>query len=240
VFLMTQEALGFYERLAPYYREYAGRREVYIRAVDAFILGQIPGGSRSLLDVGAGDGVRGMAIARAAGCQRIVLCEPSPAMAAACQRLQPSEVWNLPAEKLPGSQDPFDVILSLWNVLGHVGTREKRIEALRKMKQLLAPGGTLFFDINNRYNAPAYGWREVIKRLVIDTLKPDERRGDSVFELHIAGQTIPGSGHLFTPREIAGIVKESGLSVKSRYSVNYKNGTFSKSTLLGQLFYEVH
>jgi hypothetical protein len=59
-----------YDALAPHYREYAGGKSAYLAAVDRFVLENLPAGADSLLDVGAGDGVRAMALAREAGIRR--------------------------------------------------------------------------------------------------------------------------------------------------------------------------
>ena len=90
---VTGERAGdIYDALAPHYREYARRRAPYLAAVDRFIVRQAPAPVSALLDVGAGDGVRGMALARELKAARVVLCEPSREMAARCRALGPNAV----------------------------------------------------------------------------------------------------------------------------------------------------
>ena len=101
-----------YDALAPHYREYSRGKSAYLDAVDRFILDNVPAGASSLLDVGAGDGVRGMALARALKAKRVVLCETSRNMAARCRTLAPDAVWEVPAEQLPESSVRFDVASS--------------------------------------------------------------------------------------------------------------------------------
>ena len=227
-----------YDALAPHYRDYARQKAAYLDAVDRFIVEHAPAGRRALLDVGAGDGVRGMALARCLGAVRVVLAEPSREMAARCRELGADAVWETPAEALPQSELRFDVVLCLWNVLGHMGGRAGRLAALQAMRRLLAPGGALFLDVNNRHNAAAYGSLRVLARRCADFLRPDERRGDAAYEWRIGGLTLPGMGHLFTPAEIEAMIRESGLEIRGRVAVDYATGRYSPSPFRGQLLYQ--
>ena len=228
-----------YDPLAPYYREYAERKSVYLNAVDQFILGRVPSGAESLLDVGAGDGVRGMALARQMKMKYTVLCDSSAEMAARCREQDASDVWERAAEDLPDMEKRFDVIICLWNVLGHLPSRVERVGALTKMKNLLKDQGRIFFDVNNRHNASSYGRLRVLARIVIDAVYFDERRGNATFDWEINGKTYPGMGHLFTPREIESTIGESGLRVMERRSIDYATGIVSDSSLMGQLVYMI-
>lgn len=236
---MNHSTADIYDALAPYYREYAEKKSAYLSAVDSFILANIPEGAKSLLDVGAGDGVRGMSLARQKGIAYTVLCDLSSEMVARCRELKPAEVWQAAAEALPETTRRFDVITCLWNVLGHLAGRNERIASLRRMGELLAENGVIFFDVNNRHNAPAYGALKVMARVIFDTVLPDERRGDASFDWKVKEKVFPAMGHLFTPREIEEIIHAAGLQVKSRISVDYASGKFSKSPFRGQLLYQV-
>lgn len=236
---MTIGGSELYDALAPHYREYAARRASYLAGVDSFVHEHFPAGATSLLDVGAGDGVRGMAIARAHGIAHVVLSDPSAEMAARCRDLAPTDVWVAGAEALPATDQRFDVILCLWNVLGHLPGRSARVRALSAARDLLSAHGVIFFDVNNRHNATAYGWRTVLGRIVVDRLWFDERRGDATFDWNVSGKVFPAMGHLFTPTEIRGIVDASGLSVTALAAVDYATGTRSSSLLRGQLVFAV-
>lgn len=236
---MSQTTADIYDALAPHYREYAEKKSAYLSAVDHFILENIPEGASSLLDVGAGDGIRGMSIASQKGIAHTVLCDLSSEMVSRCRELNPTEVWQAAAEALPETNLRFDVITCLWNVLGHLGGRAERIKSLQGMGNLLAENGVIFFDVNNRYNAPAYGLFKVMARVVMETLLPDERRGDASFDWKIKEKVFPAMGHLFTPGEIEGIIHAAGLRVKNRVSVDYTTGKYSQSPFRGQLLYLV-
>ena len=203
------------------------------------MLEHMPGDAGSLLDVGAGDGVRAMGLARAGGVRRVVLCDSSAEMAARCRALAPAEVWELPVEALPAAGGPFDVICCLWNVLGHLENGDARSAALSRMKELLSGRGAIFFDVNNRHNAAAYGWLRVAGRVVVDFLDPDERRGDASYEWRIGEKSFPAMGHLFTPREIGRIIAAAGLVVRKRLAIDYETGARSDSPLRGQLVFMI-
>jgi SAM-dependent methyltransferase len=229
--------MDVYDILAPHYRQYAAARSAYLAAVDRMVLANAPAAARSLLDVGAGDGVRGMSIARNLGIDHVVLCDASKEMSARCLELAPSEVWHRRAEDIPDSPLRFDVILCLWNVLGHIGSAERRVRALARMRRLLAPGGAVFLDVNNRHNAAAYGKLKVLGRVITDAVHPKECRGDSSFEWHVGGQRIPAMGHLFTAHEVASLIARAGLTVTKRSAVDYVSGATSRWFFRGQLVY---
>ncbi|MDQ3919151.1 MAG: class I SAM-dependent methyltransferase, partial [Acidobacteriota bacterium] len=191
-----------YDALAPHYRAYSQAKKDYLRAVNEIVTSRLPAGTHSLLDVGAGDGVRARDIARALGVQRLVLAEPSPAMADLCRRLNCVEVWQIGAEELPESAQKFDAVTCLWNVLGHVETQAKRLAALQRMRALLADGGLVFLDVNNRCNARAYGTLKTAARALFDLVSPTEANGDVSFEWQVGGRRIRARGHVFTPREV--------------------------------------
>lgn len=228
-----------YDALAPHYREYAERKSAYLSAVDRFILEHAPRDPAALLDVGSGDGVRGMALAKTLNAGTTVLADASVEMIARCRKLNPTETWLCEAQNLPATSHRFNVILCLWNVLGHLPDRAARVAALRAMCGLLAPDGVIFFDVNNRQNARNYGRLRVLGRVILDAVLPDERRGDEEFEWKIGGQSFPAMGHLFTPAEVEGVIRDSGLRVAERVAVDYSTGKSSTSVWGGQLVYEL-
>jgi 2-polyprenyl-3-methyl-5-hydroxy-6-metoxy-1,4-benzoquinol methylase len=236
---VTASSSEIYDALAPYYREYSGKKSAYLSAVDRFIVDHAPSRPSSMLDVGSGDGVRAMALARQLGIPSVVLSDYSAEMAARCRSLGPSDVWQTSAQDLPETDRRFDIITCLWNVLGHLPNRASRITALARMKALLSDRGIIFFDVNNRHNAAAYGWWKVIGRIVVDAVHHDDRRGDASFDWRIGDKVFPAMGHLFTPSEIEAIIRKSGLQIGKRIAVHYTSGAVSRSALCGQLLYLV-
>ncbi len=230
----TQNA---YDALAPHYRDYSGKRGEYLAAVDQYVIDGINAANPAILDVGAGDGVRGTTIARASQASRLVLSDNSAAMADMCRQQGADEVWECTAEELPGEDATFDVVLCLWNVLGHIPDRASRVASLKRIVALLKPGGQLFIDVNNRHNALAYGRRRVLMRRLLDSVYYHESRGDVSYVWEVAGSKFPSRGHLFIPREVETLFAEAGLLVENRVSINYATGEKSDSPHAGQLVY---
>jgi SAM-dependent methyltransferase len=233
--MMTAEP---YDRLAPHYRRFAETRATYLDAVDRYVIEHARPGGR-MLDVGSGDGVRAVRIARAIGASYLVLSEPSEGMHRLASLQLADEIWQVPAEQLYDTIQRFDVITCLWNVLGHLPGRDARVLALAGMRRLLAPGGEIFCDVNNRHNARAYGRTRVLLRRFIDGVMPDERRGDARFEWQVAGERIAASGHLFTPREVRMLAADAGLGVVEERAIDYVTGEPSDCPREGQLLYRL-
>ena len=227
-----------YEFLAPYYRKISEMRAAYIDGVDRIILSNIAAGAGSFLDVGAADGIRAARLAKSAGFSSFVLVEPSLAMAIRCRSLPNAGVLQVRAEEMIVPQS-FDVITCLWNVLGHVETAALRLEALRRMRAALAPGGRLFVDVNNRYNALSYGWLKTLGRLVRDAVDPADDSGDVEFVWRLQDQSIPGKGHVFTPAEMRRLLRAAALHVERRYVIDYQTGEPRRFWFQGQLLYEL-
>jgi ubiquinone/menaquinone biosynthesis C-methylase UbiE len=205
-----------------------------------------------MLDVGTGDGHRAVRLASAFGAARLVLVDPSRPMVDLCRTQTASlsasgspddsldvtesrsrasyhppgriEVWNCEAEALPVHSERFDVITCLWNVLGAVDGTARRLEALRRMAALLAPGGRLYLDVHNRYNASTAGVWRVIGRHVIDVVRPSETNGVVTFTWRVAGQHIRSHGYLFSRRELRRLVTAAGLRMTREVFVDYADG----------------
>jgi methyltransferase family protein len=74
------DPVAAYDLLAAHYAGVSRRRELYLQSVEREIISRILPGSRSLLDIGAGDGTRAVSIAKQSGIERVVLVEPSSKM----------------------------------------------------------------------------------------------------------------------------------------------------------------
>ncbi len=233
---MTGSLDGFYDDLAPFFRAYAERRSAYLRSVDRLVAPWLTG--TGLLDVGAGDGVRAGRLARQAGLERLVMVEPSPAMAALCRKVC-SCVLTVPVQELRLSDQTFDSVTCLWNVIGHIRGFETRVEALRKMASLLAPGGSLHLDVQNRYNARAYGWRTVARNLLRDMVRPRRENGEREFDLVVGGHRLHGRGYVFSPAEIARTIEAAGLRILHREIVDYDTGSSCRIPFQGQLYFRL-
>jgi 2-polyprenyl-3-methyl-5-hydroxy-6-metoxy-1,4-benzoquinol methylase len=229
------DPVAAYDRVAPVYARLAEQRRAYLEAVDRLVAAEIPEGSRTLLDVGAGDGARARRIAEAAGLRDLVLLEPSPAMRSHCPA--GATIWAMRAEDLDRQAGSFDVVTCLWNVLGHVFPADARIEALRQFGRLASPEGRVFVDVNHRYNARHYGALATAMRLLRDWVSPGDGNGDVTVIWNVGGQRCSTTGHVFTEREFERLAQTAGLHVEKRFVVDYASGETRRRSSEGNLLY---
>lgn len=231
--------LKAYDAIAPLYAEYSERYQGYLSAVDQLVIDRLASGTR-LLDIGSGDGRRLHKIASQLGLADVVSVEPSNEMAALCRKTTGFPVHQLFGDELGALDEAgFDAITVLWNVFGHMADSKIRLATLKLMKTKLKAGGSVLLDVNNRHNARAYGTLNVMKRRLIDALAFDETRGDVHYQWKIGNESVPSSGHLFTPAEMTRLFGQAGFRVAERLSVNYTNGEVSTSPFEGQLFFRL-
>jgi len=225
---------GAYDRLAPHYRDYARRRAAYCDAVDARVREWCGGSVDGMLDVGSGDGSRAVRLAASLGVSRLVLSEPSAAMAALCREHAGVRVWSCAAEHLPDGPERFQVVTCLWHVLGAIDGAARRTSALGRMAAALAPGGRLLIDLPNRYNGAAAGaWRAGLRRLR-DTLRPSDENGVVRFTWQVNGAAIPAAGYLFTREQVHKLARAAGLVVEHEVFLDYDTGA-ERGPWTGQL-----
>jgi len=229
------DPVAAYDRIAPVYAQLAAQRKAYVDRVDAMVITELAPGSRSLLDVGAGDGTRSRRIARAAGLSELTLLEPSVEM----RRYWPADAKSLAmrAEDLQGVAGEFDAITCLWNVLGHIFPASKRTEALRQFARLVSPRGKIFVDVSHRYNAVHYGVLPTLYRVVYDWGFPRERNGDVAVTWDIAGKRCATTGHVFTDKEFHKMAEAAGLKVEKRHVIDYASGAERRWSFQGHLLY---
>jgi 2-polyprenyl-3-methyl-5-hydroxy-6-metoxy-1,4-benzoquinol methylase len=213
----------------------AAPRRAYLDRIDQLIVSAIPPGSRSLLDVGAGDGARALRIAGEAGLREVTLLEPSSAM----RRQWPAGVHALAirAEEMASLAGGFDVILCLWNVIGHVFPAPARTELFRQFGRLASPGGRIFMDVNYRYNARHYGLWPTIGRRLYDWIHPGEQHGDVTVTWTVAGAECATRGHVFTHRELSRMIAAAGLQIERQYIIDYSTGELCRHTFQGNPLY---
>lgn len=228
--------IAAYNAFAPFYSAYANTRAPYLRKIEDVVIAHTPR-TGSLLDVGAGDGSRALRIAHSTDMRRVVLMEPSSGMRAQCPA--GVEIWPHSASDIPEITVQFDVITCLWNVLGHLEGPQQRVSALWKFRDMLAPEGTVFFDVSHRYNAESYGWNITFWRMAGDFFLRSEKRGDVAVVWKTGEQVIHTTGHVFTHSEIKQLVRSAGLKILRRWIIGYETGRESKLPLRGHLLYQL-
>ncbi len=232
------DPVAAYDAIAPQYSELSAERSAYLAAVEKSIVSQIPNTARSMLDIGSGDGVRGLRIAKQAGIKDVVLLEPSPAMRA--QISQDAEIWPIRAEALAnyaGARERrFDVITCLWNVLGHLPADDRK-EVLRQVHRLLSPTGTFFVDLIHRYNIRSYGLIKTTLRYLKDRFAPNPANGDVIVRWKTQSRSCTTQGHVFTNTEMLALAKTAGLKPKMRVAIDYETGEIRPLAFQGNLLY---
>jgi SAM-dependent methyltransferase len=210
----------------------AEERRSYLDSIDQLVISRIPPGSRSMLDVGSGDGARARRIARAGDIQELVLLEPSVAM-----QCPDAQFRTMRAEDLHLAEGEFDVITCLWNVLGHIFPSAARVEVLRQFARLVSPQGRIFLDVQHRYNVRHYGAIPTALRFLRDQLRWNETNGDVVVAWNIEDVRCTARGHVFTHREFGSVAQAAGLDIESRSVVDYATGECRRWSVQGHLLY---
>lgn len=231
-----------YNKFAPYFRLYSKKRNVYLNSVDKLILENLPENKANMLDVGCGDGMRGKHLFDKIEGKYLLMIDSSPEMIALSKKYENSkikvELCDISRSNRTNDKGRFDVILCLWNVLGHIPNDRKRLNALRKMQSLLSRKGRLFLDISNRYNVRYYGFKKVAGNLIKDVIKPTSKNGDFNYQITINPKTVLDStSHFFTPFEMRKLLKESSLKIIKEIPVDYSTGKIRSTIFGGQLFY---
>jgi SAM-dependent methyltransferase len=236
------DPVAAYDRVAPFFSEISQTRRSYLESIDQLTLARIPSGSRSLLDVGAGDGKRALQIAGRARLDDIVLLEPSAKMMKVAGGS--ARIWKVRAEELelkgfgPEERDrQFDVITCLWNVLGHIRPATTRVLVLGQLGRLLSANGVLFLDVNHRYNVRSYGLLRTTARFLYDQLWPGESNGDVTVTWNFGDLGCRTRGHVFTDREVRQLAMEADMVVSERVVVDYDTGEVKQRGWEGNLFY---
>jgi len=226
-----------YDRLAHSYAKLAQRRWPYLAGVEREIMARIPSRSASMLDVGAGDGCRAVRIASHARISRLVLLEPNDKMMSA--RPDGVEIWRCRAEELKcrHTEEQFDVVTCLWNVLGHIRGTTQRIEALAAVARLLSENGRFFMDVNHRYNVRSYGLLPTAARFAYDFFVSRDKNGDVIASWDLRENRISTYGHVFTNAEVIQLAANAGLKLEERVAIDYKDGEVRRNAFQGNLLY---
>ncbi|MEM7240633.1 MAG: class I SAM-dependent methyltransferase [Pseudomonadota bacterium] len=231
------DAATIYDAFADKYRAYSETKSAYIRAIDNLILEQLKAPPNVMLDYGAGDGVRGMELAKQVAPLRFFQADISEKMVARCKELGHAEqVFSVGDVDWSKSLPEVDALVCLWNVLGHVPGTDERRKLLSELFSLIKPSGKLFIDVNNRHYFGYSRWTSLGRR-IIDAIKPNYTRGDIRFDWNIDGVDYPASGHFFTPAEMTDLLTGAGFKIEKTKTVHYTTGVVSKELVKGQLFY---
>lgn len=213
----------FYTTLADSYAETRKERQVYLDAVDDIILkelGEMDG--QRIIDIGCGDGVRGVKIATALD-KDIVSLDASDGMVMRARQVSPAAfVEDIGSDEFDTEKYASNAALLLWNVLGHINKNQRGV-ALRNIAELLEDDGILILDVNNQFNAAQYGEANAARnRDAVLTGRP-EHTGDFTATHSVNGQKIKTVSHIFHTDEISNLLHDAGFESTIRY-VHYDTG----------------
>ncbi len=227
----------FYTAFAKSYENYASLRTAYITAVNKFVIDEI-GSIKTIIDVGAGDGIRAKLLAKKIGVEHLTLVDNSIGMIDHIQKTKNVSVIKADISNYDKSEEKYDLVLCLWNVLGHI-PMQKRKATLKNLASLMSNSGTLILDVNNRYNVPQYGIVSVMNNILKDIFFPWKSNGDFELSINTKSKTIRTFVHIFSPFEMEKLIQSVGLKIVNKRVVNYKDGSSSKSIFGGQLVYKL-
>lgn len=238
--MITSEEL--YDNFAPYFRSYSHKKSSYIKTVDKLILSNLPDQRGYIADVGSGDGVRGVYLFRKIKGDKLLMIDNSQNMVKLAERHKRK---NIEIKKLDISKQlsrefkgKFDIVLCLWNVLGHIPSNKKRLQTLQNIKMMLKEDGKAFVDISNRYNVKHYGLNKVMYNISRDILHPSYTNGDFSYKIPIDDEIeLDSTCHFFNPFEIRDLIKKAGFVIEKEFSINYSNGNIQRTFFEGHLFY---
>lgn len=230
----------FYSAFSGSYATYAESRRPYLESVDRFILREVKSAT-NMLDVGTGDGQRAVRLSQKLNTQRLDLLDSSPGM---CQLAQTHNSVSVKGEVYcmdicdPTLTERYDLVTCLWNVLGHIHPHSKRVKALASMARLIKPGGSLIFDVNNRYNYAHYGF-VAVRNCIRESFYTRKTDGDFSLSILMDGKPSTTMVHLFCPKEVRSLLKAAGLVDAKLAYIDYASGERVSQWWKGQIICKV-
>lgn len=232
---------NFYKHFSNSFKEYSFSKKKYLDTIDD-IISDLDNKPRSIIDIGAGDGRRSLKIAKKLGVNDLILVDD-------CDEILSDIKEDLNIKKIIEdiSDNDFykkiekksDLVLCLWNVLGHIETEEERISAIKNISNLLNVNGVVYLDVNNRYNAKQYGFKNVVRNILKDLVFFNKNNGDFSFSFKEGENDIKTKVHIFNPYELDKYFKMYGLKILDKKFINYSTGEIESNIFSGQILYKL-
>ncbi|MFZ1243044.1 MAG: DegT/DnrJ/EryC1/StrS family aminotransferase [Candidatus Saccharimonas sp.] len=213
----------FYSELSESYSVTRAERQKYLDSVDAIVIEELSRiqGDR-IIDIGCGDGVRGVKIASRSN-KRVTSIDASQGMVDQATKINPdSHREDISSKEFDATHYQSDAALLLWNVLGHIKS-EERATALKNVAELLHDDGVLILDVNNQFNAAQYGEENARRnRQAVLTGMP-EHTGDFTTTHQVGERKVKTVSHIFHTEEIVSLLEDAGFESHVRY-IDYNTG----------------
>lgn len=234
-----ENSKDFYNKFSTYYSDYADSKFSYIKAVDNFIISNSCSGAE-IIDIGSGDGCRAQKLSKALRANKLTLLDNSVGMIQRCKLIESVDVVYADiSNEYFEHKHQYAIAICLWNVLGHIFDSDKRLIALKNIKSLIKDNGSIYLDVNNRYNVSQYGLLSVIKNMCKDLISRSNDNGNFPLKMIFDGKTISTKVHIFSSSEIENLIRLAGLRIEKKLVVNYSNGKLCKTQFCGQLVYKL-
>jgi SAM-dependent methyltransferase len=225
----------YYNAIAKDYDLLSNERMKYLNAIDDIIISDNKFKMIiNYLDIGSGDGRRSIKIINSLNPISSTLVDDSSKMLNQIKLKKNLNLINNSFFDLE-TDDKFDLITCLWNVVGHIDSKMLRKRFFHLVEKKLNLEGVIYFDVNNRYNISQYGYSNVMKNLEMDFLYPSERNG--VFNIGVGEKKTTVFIH--NPFEVADYIKDLKLEIQNIYFIDYNTGEIKDTFFEGQLLYKI-
>lgn len=233
---MEQSSKNYYDKLAHNYEEVSSKKSEYIKCINQIIAENAPKNVKDYLDIGCGDGLRTKKIIEMVHPGQTTLVDTSEEM----MNLTRSNVANATYKCIDPiameDEKKFDLITSLWNVIGHFPDFEYKTKFFEKINMLLTRDGVFIFDVNNRFNIAQYGVMPVIRNFANDIIYGQV---SGFFKLQLS-EKVNTEVYIHKPGELEKYITNAQLKIHKKFYVNYNSGVIEKSPLQGQLVYIIN
>lgn len=218
---------NYYDSIAQNYEHISFNRINYLTAVESYVTRKIEEDRpKTLLDVGSGDGKRLARILEKCTFQKITSIEPSKQMCKKIRELKlPVDLHNTTLEKFK-TNEKYDLILCLWNVIGHIDDID---QFLNQLSHLLKDNGAVILDFNNKLNLKQYGLKNFLLNLLANLHIGSSSRKKGIFQLSESSYV-----KLWTYFEFEKIAKKY-FNCRDYKSIDYNSGKIEKYYFRGQL-----
>ena len=209
----------YYDNLSKTYDQISKKRRKYLDSIDQEIFNFLKSlNINTILDVGIGDGRRSNKYITKLNFseKNFYGIEPSTKMYVESKKNfnEKQNIFNINLESYQ-TDHKFDLIMCLWNVIGHVSNLEIFI---KKVSELSSRKGYFIFDYNNIYNFKEYGLRSFVSNLLFGLFKDK-------FEFRVVSNNDDTSVNYYKSSYLLKILSFNNFKVIDKIYINYQDGT---------------